>query len=61
VLKPVKKILELMHIPDIPLGAPPLILMPLHKGRHAHIAETIQRFYWPAFKEIMRCGWSMKA
>ncbi|HSW37955.1 MAG TPA: uroporphyrinogen decarboxylase family protein, partial [Acidobacteriota bacterium] len=54
VLKACDKILELMTISDIPLGAPPLILMPLHKGDDTHISlKQFEKFYWPTFKEIM--------
>jgi uroporphyrinogen-III decarboxylase len=54
VLKACDKILDLMPIPDIPLGAPPLILMPLHKGDDTHISlKQFETFYWPTFKEIM--------
>ena len=54
VLKACEKILELNPIPDIPIGAPPLIMMPLHKGDDTHISlKQFEKFYWPTFKEIM--------
>jgi uroporphyrinogen-III decarboxylase len=54
VLKSCERILELSRIPDIPLGAPPLIMMPLHKGDDSHISlKHFEKFYWPTFKELM--------
>jgi hypothetical protein len=54
VLKACEKILDLIPIPDIPLGAPPLIMMPLHKGDDTHISiKQFEKFYWPTFKQIM--------
>jgi len=54
VLRASEKILELSPIPDIPLGAPPLIMMPLHKGDDSHISLAhFEKFYWPTFKELM--------
>jgi uroporphyrinogen-III decarboxylase len=55
VLKACEKILELTTIPDIPLGAPPLIMMPLHKGDDTHISiKQFEKFYWPTFKELLQ-------
>ncbi|MBN2319121.1 MAG: uroporphyrinogen decarboxylase [Acidobacteria bacterium] len=49
-----EKILELIPVPDVPLGASPLILMPLHKGDDTHISrKQFEKFYWPTFKQIM--------
>jgi uroporphyrinogen-III decarboxylase len=54
VLKSCDRILELSRVPDIPLGAPPLVMMPLHKGDDSHISlKHFERFYWPTFKELM--------
>jgi hypothetical protein len=54
VLKSCEKILELSPTPDIPIGAPPLIMMPLHKGDDTHISrKQFEKFYWPTFKEQM--------
>ena len=54
VLKACEKILELNPVPDIPIGAPPLIMMPLHKGDDTHISlKQFEKFYWPTFKELM--------
>lgn len=54
VLKACERILDLSPIPDIPLGAPPLIMMPLHKGDDTHISrKQFEKFYWPTFKQIM--------
>jgi uroporphyrinogen-III decarboxylase len=54
VLKSCDRILELSRIPDIPLGAPPLVMMPLHKGDDSHISlKHFEKFYWPTFKELM--------
>jgi uroporphyrinogen-III decarboxylase len=54
VIQACEKILELTPIPDIPIGAPPLIMMPLHKGDDTHISlKQFEKFYWPTFKEIM--------
>jgi uroporphyrinogen-III decarboxylase len=54
VIQASEKILELTPIPDIPLGAPPLIMMPLHKGDDSHISlKHFEKFYWPTFKELM--------
>jgi len=54
VLKACEKLLELTPIPDIPLGAPPLIMMPLHKGDDTHISlKQFEKFYWPTFKELL--------
>lgn len=54
VLQASERILELTPIPDIPLGAPPLIMMPLHKGDDSHISLAhFEKFYWPTFKELM--------
>ena len=49
-----QKILELTQIPDIPLGEPPLVMMPLHKGDDSHISlKQFEKFYWPTFKQLM--------
>lgn len=54
VLKACEKVLELTHVPDIPLGAPPLVMMPLHKGDDSHISrKQFEKFYWPTFKQLM--------
>jgi uroporphyrinogen-III decarboxylase len=54
VLKACEKILDLTPIPDIPFGAPPLIMMPLHKGDDTHISlKQFEKFYWPTFKQLM--------
>ena len=49
-----EKITDLMPVPDVPLGAPPLIMIPLHKGDDTHISlKQFEKFYWPTFKEYM--------
>ncbi len=54
VLKACEKILELTPIPDIPIGNPPLVMMPLHKGDDTHISlKQFEKFYWPTFKQLM--------
>ena len=54
VLQACEKILELTPVPEIPLGAPPLIMMPLHKGDDTHISiKQFEKFYWPTFKQLM--------
>ncbi|MBN2337247.1 MAG: hypothetical protein JXP48_01805 [Acidobacteria bacterium] len=54
VIRACEKILELTPVPDVPIGAPPLIMMPLHKGDDTHISlAQFEKFYWPTFKEIM--------
>jgi len=54
VLKACDKILELTQIPDLPMGAPPLIMMPLHKGDDSHISlKHFEKFYWPTFKQLL--------
>ena len=54
VIKACEKLLELIQIPDIPLGAPPLVMMPLHKGDDTHISlKQFEKFYWPTFKELL--------
>jgi hypothetical protein len=54
VIKSCEKILELTPVPEVPIGAPPLIMMPLHKGDDTHISlKQFEKFYWPTFKQIM--------
>ncbi len=54
VIQACEKILELTRIPDIPLGEPPLVMMPLHKGDDSHISlKQFEKFYWPTFKQLM--------
>jgi uroporphyrinogen-III decarboxylase len=54
VLQSCEKILELTQVPDIPLGQPPLVMMPLHKGDDTHISlKHFEKFYWPTFKQLM--------
>jgi hypothetical protein len=54
VLAASEKILELIPVPDIPLGESPLIMMPLHKGDDTHISrKQFEKFYWPTFKQYM--------
>jgi hypothetical protein len=54
VLKACDRILELSPVPDIPLGSPPLVMMPLHKGDDSHISlQHFEKFYWPTFKQLM--------
>jgi len=54
VLKACDKILDLTPVPDIPLGSPPMIMMPLHKGDDSHISlKHFEKFYWPTFKQLM--------
>jgi hypothetical protein len=54
VLKACEKILDMIPIPDIPLGAPPLVMMPLHKGDDTHISiKQFEKFYWPTFKQLL--------
>lgn len=54
VLQACEKVLRLTAVPDIPLGEPPLIMMPLHKGDDTHISRAqFEKFYWPTFKQLM--------
>jgi hypothetical protein len=54
VLKACEKVLELTPVPEIPLGAAPLVMMPLHKGDDTHISlKQFEKFYWPTFKQLM--------
>jgi hypothetical protein len=54
VIQASEKILEIVPLPDVPLGDPPLVMMPLHKGDDKHISrEQFERFYWPTFKQLM--------
>jgi len=49
-----EKILELIPVPDVPLGECPLVMMPLHKGDDTHISrKQFEEFYWPTFKQTM--------
>ncbi|MEJ2110448.1 MAG: uroporphyrinogen decarboxylase family protein [Acidobacteriota bacterium] len=49
-----EKILEIFPVPEIPLGQPPIILMPLHKGDDTHISrKQFEKFYWPTFKQYL--------
>ncbi len=49
-----EKILDIVPVPDVALGQPPLILMPLHKGDDTHISrKQFEKFYWPTFKQYM--------
>ena len=51
VIQACEKILEQTQIPYIPLGEPPLVMMPLHKGDDSHISlKQFEKFYWPTFK-----------
>ncbi len=54
VIKACAKILELSPVPDIPMGEPPVVMMPLHKGDDSHISlKQFEKFYWPTFKQLM--------
>lgn len=54
VIKACEKILDMSPIPDIPIGAPPLVMMPLHKGDDSHISlKHFEKFYWPTFKQLL--------
>jgi uroporphyrinogen-III decarboxylase len=54
VIRACEKILDLSPVPDIPIGSPPLIMMPLHKGDDSHISlKHFEKFYWPTFKQLM--------
>jgi hypothetical protein len=54
VIQACEKILEQTQIPDIPMGEPPLVMMPLHKGDDSHISlKQFEKFYWPTFKQLM--------
>jgi uroporphyrinogen-III decarboxylase len=54
VIQASEKILEIVPIPDVPMGGSPLVMMPLHKGDDKHISrEQFERFYWPTFKQLM--------
>jgi hypothetical protein len=54
VIKACEKVLELTPVPNIPLGEPPLVMMPLHKGDDSHISRAqFDKFYWPTFKQLM--------
>ncbi len=49
-----EKILEIFPVPDVPIGQPPIILMPLHKGDDTHISRNqFEKFYWPTFKQYL--------
>ena len=48
------KIATLYKVPDLPLGSPPFIFMPLHKGAEGFMSEDqYAEFYWPTFKKVM--------
>jgi hypothetical protein len=54
VLQACEKILTLTPVPQLPIGAPPLIMIPLHKGDDSHISlKHFEKFYWPTFKQLM--------
>jgi uroporphyrinogen-III decarboxylase len=54
VIQACEKILDLSPVPEIPIGEPPVIMMPLHKGDDTHISlKQFEKFYWPTFKQIM--------
>lgn len=54
VIQACEKILDLTPVPDIPMGGPPIVMMPLHKGDDSHISrKQFDRFYWPTFKQLM--------
>jgi hypothetical protein len=54
VVKACERILDLTRIPDIPIGEPPLVMMPLHKGDDSHISlKQFEKYYWPTFKQLM--------
>jgi hypothetical protein len=41
-------------ISSIPLGQPPLIMMPLHKGADSFMSvKQYETFYWPTFKKVV--------
>jgi len=49
-----EKLAELARVPDVPLGASPMVMMPLHKGSDYFMSrEQYARFYWPTFKDVM--------
>jgi len=48
------KVLALMPVPEVPMGAAPFILMLLHKGADNFMSrEHFEKFYWPTFKQTM--------
>jgi uroporphyrinogen-III decarboxylase len=54
VIQACEKVLDLTPVPDIPMGSPPIIMMPLHKGDDSHISrKQFEKFYWPTFKQLM--------
>jgi hypothetical protein len=54
VIKACEKVVRLVPVPDVPLGEPPLVMMPLHKGDDTHISlKQFEKFYWPTFKQVM--------
>ncbi len=54
VIKASEKILEIVPLPDVPIGASPMVMMPLHKGDDKHISkQQFEKFYWPTFKQLM--------
>jgi hypothetical protein len=39
---------------NVPLGGPPLIMMPLHKGADSFMSiKQYETFYWPTFKKVV--------
>jgi len=49
-----EKVLALTPVPDIPLGAGPFVMIPLHKGSDRFMSrEQFEKFYWPTFKQLM--------
>jgi hypothetical protein len=54
VIKACEKVVRLVPVPDVPLGEPPLVMMPLHKGDDTHMSlKQFEKFYWPTFKQVM--------
>lgn len=49
-----EKIADMARVPDVPLGASPMVMMPLHKGSDYFMSqEQYETFYWPTFKQVM--------
>jgi hypothetical protein len=54
VLRACDKVLDLIPVPEIPMGQPPVIMIPLHKGDDTHISlKQFEKFYWPTFKQLL--------
>jgi hypothetical protein len=54
VLAACEKVVTLTPVPEVPMGASPMVMMPLHKGSDRFMSrEQYEKFYWPTFKQVM--------